>query len=99
MYNKIVFYIYLGLLVLVSLITFMVFLKDKKIAVKGGGKMRIKEKTLLGLTVLNGAIGAFFGRLVAHHKTDKVYFSITIYLALLCQVAVLGLLFFLGFCR
>ena len=59
---------------------------DKKLAVKGA--MRVKEKTLLLSAVLNGALGAVIGRILAHHKTDKVYFSITIYLALFFQVVV-----------
>ena len=99
MYNKVVFIVYASLLVVMSLITFAMFKKDKNIAVKGGNQMRIKEKTLLGLAVLNGALGALIGRKVAHHKTDKVYFSITIYLSLLCQIIVCALLAYLAFIR
>ena len=79
---------YLALTLIMSIASFALFNKDKNIAKKGNGQMRIKEKTLLLSAVLNGAVGALVGRVVAHHKTDKVYFSITIYLALLCQVAV-----------
>ena len=61
-------------------------------AKNGGGAVRIKEKTLLGFTALGGAIGAFFGRILAHHKTDKVYFSMVIYFSLLLEAAVLGAL-------
>ncbi len=97
MFNLIVFIVYVALLVIMSLATFVVFGKDKKIAVKQNGQMRIKEKTLLGMTVLNGAFGAFIGRKVHHHKTDKVYFSITIYLSMLCQVLVAVVLALLAF--
>lgn len=90
-YHTWLFIIDAGLIVLMSLFAFVAFLHDKKLAVKGA--MRTKEKTLLGLAVLNGAIGAFLGRIVAHHKTDKSYFSLTIYLGLLCQI---GALVFLG---
>ena len=89
--------VYVASLIIMSLITFAVFCKDKKIAEKQNGQMRIKEKTLLGLTVMNGAIGAFVGRKVAHHKTDKVYFSITINLALVCQLVVLAIIAVLSF--
>lgn len=92
-YNQWVFVIYAALIVIMSLIAFATFAKDKKLAIKGA--MRIKEKTLLQLAVLNGALGAFIGRIVCHHKTDKIYFSITIYLALFCQALLfigLGLL-------
>ena len=82
-YFQWLFVIYAGLIVLVSLVAIITFAHDKKLAIKGA--MRVKEKTLLLLAVLNGALGAFIGRIIAHHKTDKVYFSITIYLALFLQ--------------
>ena len=50
--------------------------------------MRIKRENFLSLAVLNGALGAFLGRVVSHHKTEKRYFSMTIYLGLLCQIGV-----------
>ena len=96
-YNFILLMIYAILIVLMSFITFILFGKDKNIAKKQNGKMRIKEKTLLGLTVLNGAIGALIGRIVFHHKTDKKYFSITIYMSLLFQIFVLITLCLLAF--
>ena len=64
------------LLVVMSVAAFVAFLRDKKLAMRG--TLRIKEKTLLGLAVLNGALGALLGRVVSHHKTEKKYFSITI---------------------
>ncbi len=89
-YQQIIFVAYLGVLALLSLIAFSAFLSDKKKAVKGAE--RTKEKVLLGLAAFGGAIGAFFGRIVAHHKTDKSYFSIVIYFSLLLQVGVAVLL-------
>ncbi|MBQ9520256.1 MAG: DUF1294 domain-containing protein [Acholeplasmatales bacterium] len=83
---------YVGYLVLLSIITLFLFFKDKNMAKNGGGAVRIKEKTLLGFTALGGAIGAFFGRILAHHKTDKIYFSMVIYFSLLLEAAVLGAL-------
>ena len=78
--------IYLGLTVFFSLVALIAYFRDKKLAVKG--KERTKEKTLLFLAVFFGSVGAFLGRILAHHKTDKVYFSITIYLALFLQAVV-----------
>ena len=95
--NLIVLLAYVGYLVLISIFTFFLFLKDKKMATKGGGPNRIKEKTLLGACVFGGAIGGFFGRLVAHHKTDKVYFSFVIYVSILLELACLGVLIALAF--
>jgi len=78
------------LLVVMSVAAFVAFLRDKKLAMRG--TLRIKEKTLLSLAVLNGAFGALLGRIISHHKTEKKYFSITIYFGLLCQLCVLVML-------
>ena len=93
-YEKIIFLAYIALVVFMSLITFMLFGKDKKMATNGGGAKRIKEKILLGACALGGALGGLFGRITFHHKTDKKYFSITIYLGVLVQVA---LIVFIGY--
>lgn len=85
--NMLLLIIYVGYLFLCSCVTFVLFMKDKKMATSGGGPVRIKEKTLLGACVFGGAIGGFIGRLVAHHKTNKIYFSFTIYLSLLLEAA------------
>ncbi|MBP5342730.1 DUF1294 domain-containing protein [bacterium] len=73
----------------------MAYFRDKKLAVKQ--KERTKEKTLLFYAVFFGALGALLGRILAHHKTDKVYFSIVIYFSLLTQAATLALLVLLAF--
>ena len=90
-YQFIILIIYVAYLCLMSLVSFGLFLKDKKMAVKNQSEVRIKEKTLLASVVFGGAAGAFFGRIVAHHKTNKSYFSFTILLSLLLQVGVLCL--------
>lgn len=86
---------YIIFLVLFSLIAFLMYGKDKKMS-KNGTEVRVKEKTLLSLAAFGGAIGAFAGRLVFRHKTDKGYFSLVIYFSLLIQIAVLALLIFLA---
>lgn len=82
--NEILLIAYLGLMLIMSLIALVAFVKDKKLAIKG--KERTKEKKLLFFAVFFGSIGAFLGRIIAHHKTDKSYFSITIYFSMLLQV-------------
>jgi uncharacterized membrane protein YsdA (DUF1294 family) len=94
-YLKWLFIIDLVLVVLMSIISFFLFVNDKKKAEKG--QMRTKEKTLLMSAVLNGSYGAFIGRKVAHHKTDKGYFSFTIYFGMLAQTCVIVLLAVLAF--
>ena len=96
-YEKIIFLAYLGVLVIMSLFTFFIFGKDKKMAQNGGGPKRIKEKILLGCCALGGAIGGFLGRITFRHKTEKSYFSFTIYLGILVQVAALAFLGYMAF--
>lgn len=96
-YEKIIVIVYVAILVLSSLITLHLFKKDKKMAQKNGNEVRIKEKTLLSMVAFGGAIGGFFGRLIAHHKTDKKYFSFTIYFSILLQIAALVVLIIFAF--
>ena len=95
--NMYLFIGYAAYLALASLCTFALFLKDKSIALKhNNDNLRIKERTLLGACVFGGAVGGFFGRIVAHHKTNKKYFSFTIYVSLLMQIAAFAVLLVLA---
>ena len=95
MYNELILYVYLLLMMIMSIISFTLYGVDKKKAIKG--KERIKEKTLLFYTIFNGAIGAFFARFVFRHKTEKKYFSLTIFAGLFIQVVGLAILYYLAF--
>ena len=86
---------YIILMVSMSLISFILFAIDKKKAIKG--KERIKEKTLLLSTIINGAMGSFLARIICRHKTDKIYFTITIYLSLLFQLFTLLVLMYFAY--
>ena len=96
-YNKIILIAYACYLAFMSLVAFMLFVIDKKKATKNSGPERIKEKTLLGAVALGGAVGGFIGRIIAHHKTNKLYFSFTIYLSILLQLGVLGYMIYMVF--
>lgn len=95
MYNELILYVYLLLMMIMSIISFTLYGVDKKKAIKG--KERIKEKSLLFYTIFNGAIGAFFARFVFRHKTEKKYFSLTIFAGLFIQVLGLAILYYLAF--
>ena len=82
--------VYLLILLSVSLLAFFLYGIDKKLA--GVGEGRIPEKVLLGLAALGGAVGAFFGRILFRHKTNKAYFSLVIILSLVLQIGTLVLL-------
>ena len=86
---------YIVYMVFMSLISFILFAIDKKKAIKG--KERIKEKTLLLSTIINGAMGSFLARIICRHKTDKIYFTITIYLSLLFQLFTLLVLMYFAY--
>lgn len=88
--EKTVLIIYCIFLIVMSLISIMLYINDKNRAKKG--KMRIKEKTLLQFGVFGGGIGSEIGRRLARHKTDKIYFSIVIYLSIIAQIATLAIL-------
>ena len=61
---------------------------DKQLAIKE--KTRIKEKVLLFFVAIGGGIGGYFGRILGHHKTKKIYFSLIINLTLILQLLILG---------
>lgn len=79
-------------LVLVNAAAFLLMLADKLKAKKGA--WRIPERTLIGIAVIGGSIGAIAGMNLFRHKTRHLKFSIGLPLILAVQV-VLGLLVYL----
>lgn len=49
-------------------------------------KWRIKEATLLLLSLIGGGLGGFFGMSVFKHKTKKFYFSLTFALSIIIHI-------------
>ena len=74
-------------LALINIVTFFVYLKDKKAAEKG--KDRVKIVTLLSLSFIGGSIGAICGMYILHHKTNKSYFTVGVPLMIVMQILVL----------
>lgn len=74
-------------LLIINIITFIIYGIDKYKSIKH--KYRISENTLIILPILGGPIGAFFGMIVFHHKTQKRVFIISIPLILLIWVYIL----------
>ncbi len=93
-YHKILLIVYIIFIVVMSLIAFISYKNDKEKA--KSGKIRTKEKVLLFLSGFGGSIGAEIARKKFHHKTEKIYFSIVIYLSLLLEIAILCLLIYGG---
>ena len=72
-------------LIIINIITFIIYGIDKAKARKGA--WRIPEKTLIGLAVAGGSIGALAGMSFFHHKTRKPLFKIGIPVILLIEAA------------
>lgn len=79
------FYIYLGLIVLMSIISFSLYSWDKRKAISG--KWRTKEKTLLLSSFLLGSIGGISAMYLKRHKTDKWYFKLVNFGSLILHIA------------
>ena len=77
---------YLGLIILMSFITFILYVTDKRRALKN--KWRIKERTLLLSSFLCGAIGGLCGMYLARHKTKHWYFVVVNFLSLVIQIVI-----------
>ena len=74
-------------LLAINLITFIIYGIDKYKSIKH--KYRISENTLIILALLGGALGAFLGMIIFHHKTKKKKFIILIPIILLIWVYIL----------
>ena len=74
-------------LAIINVVTFFLFGVDKWKAMNS--KWRIRESTLLGLAVLGGSLGAWFGMKVWHHKTLHMKFSLGVPIILIVQAALI----------
>lgn len=83
--------IYLGVIIFMSFISFILYAVDKKRAIKN--KWRIKEVVLLGSSFLFGSIGGLCGMYLLRHKTKHWYFVVVNFLSLIIHI-VLGIYIF-----
>ena len=74
-------------LLIINIITFITYGIDKQKSKKH--KYRISENTLIILPILGGPIGALFGMIIFHHKTQKKKFIILIPLLLLMWIYII----------
>ena len=74
-------------LLLINIVTFLVFVIDKRRAVKR--KWRIPEKTLLGLSLIGGSAGGLIAMYYFRHKIRKLAFAYGLPMMLLVQVIVI----------
>lgn len=90
---KELFYAFLAVFGIMSVVGFLIMLIDKKKAEKG--QWRIKEATLFLVAFLFGGVGTTLGMFVFRHKTKHWYFRVGMPFLALLNVAVLVLLYVL----
>ena len=75
-------------LLLINAIGLLIMCIDKLLAKKQA--RRVPERTLLWVAALGGSFGSLLGMKLAHHKTRKPKFYITVPLLLALQAAAVG---------
>jgi len=78
------YYILGGYLILINIVLFVLFCRDKA-AAKVGAR-RTPETTLLALAVIGGSLGGFLGMILLRHKTRKIAFRIGLPLILIVHL-------------
>lgn len=72
-------------LVAINIIGFLVMYIDKQKAKKG--TWRIKEMTILVITILGGGVGTIAGMYTFRHKTKKLKFTVGLPTILIAEIA------------
>jgi uncharacterized membrane protein YsdA (DUF1294 family) len=88
--------ILLAYIAIISPISIIVCIYDKKISKKNRVELRIPEKTLLLLSALGGSIAMFVTMLLIRHKTKHVKFMLGIPVIILIQAAAIFALAYFG---
>lgn len=74
-------------ILIMSLISIVVCIYDKKISKKNKVELRIPEKVLLILSALGGSVAMLITMLITRHKTKHVKFMLGIPVIIVLQVA------------
>ena len=80
--------ILLTYLAVISLISVIVCIYDKKISRKNKVELRIPEKTLLFLSLIGGSVAMYVTMMLVRHKTKHVKFMLGIPLIIILQIAI-----------
>ena len=79
------FKIFLGYIAVISIVSIIVCIYDKKISKKNKVELRIPERNLLILSALGGSVAMFLTMLLIRHKTKHVKFMLGIPLIIALQ--------------
>ena len=91
-----IFALVIAYLAIISLISIVVCIYDKKISKKNRVELRTPEKTLLLLSALGGSVAMFVTMLLIRHKTKHVKFMLGIPVIILIQAAAIFALAYSG---
>ena len=80
--------ILLAYIAVMSLVSIVICIYDKKISKKNKVELRIPEKTLLILSALGGSVAMFITMLIIRHKTKHVKFMLGIPIIMIVQIAI-----------
>lgn len=80
--------IFIAYLIVISIISIIVCIWDKKISKKNKVELRIPEKVLLILSALGGSVAMLITMLLTRHKTKHVKFMLGIPVIIAIQVAI-----------
>ena len=81
------FKIFLGYIALISIISIIVCIYDKKISKKNKVELRVPERNLLILSAIGGSVAMFVTMLLIRHKTKHVKFMLGIPVIIILQAA------------
>lgn len=81
--------IVIGYIAIISIVSVIVCIYDKKISKKNRVELRIPEKTLLILSAAGGSVAMFITMLIFRHKTKHVKFMLGIPLIMVIQAALI----------
>lgn len=79
--------ILLAYVAVISLISIIVCIYDKKISKKNKVELRIPEKVLLILSAIGGSVAMFVTMLLIRHKTKHLKFMLGIPIIIILQAA------------
>ena len=88
--------IFLAYIAIISIISVIVCIYDKKISKKNRVELRTPEKTLMLLSALGGSVAMFITMQIIRHKTKHVKFMLGIPLIIIVQAGIVFLLFRFG---
>ncbi len=94
--NNLALSILLAYILIISIVSIIVCIYDKKISKKNRVELRIPEATLLGLSALGGSVAMLICMLLIRHKTKHFKFMVGIPVIILIQAAAIFALFYFG---